>query len=209
MSIIELDTQLLLAINGANGPLMDQVMWYASQALTWVPLYVLLIGVLTYLYKGNKDWRSWLPLLGAILAMSLAVGAADFISSGILKPLVCRPRPTHNEALAGLLHIVNGYTGGPFGFPSSHAANTAAVTVIFALLYSRRTYTRGQSLIGEILTVVCILLYLIPNCWSRMYLGVHYPSDILAGLLIGTLTAWGSFALYNFFAAKFADTRKM
>lgn len=204
MSILELDTELLLAINGANSPLMDQVMWQVSQALTWLPLYVLLIGALAWLYKGNKAFRSWLPFVGAVAALALAVGAADFISSSILKPLIERPRPTHNESLTGLLHIVNNYRGGQFGFPSSHAANTAAVTVGFALLSARKNGSKKAALAAEILTAVCLLIYLIPNCYSRIYLGVHYPSDILAGLIIGTLAAWLSFAAFNAFIRRFS-----
>lgn len=209
MSIQAIDTEWLLWANGHHSPLMDSLMWQASQPLTWLPLYALLIGFLAYAYKGGKTLRSWLPFIAVLMAFAMAAGLADYITSGILKPLVERPRPTHNEALAEMLHIVRGYTGGHYGFPSSHAANTAAVSVLFALLASRKMPSGRAEKWADVLSVICIVGYLIPNCYSRMYLGVHYPLDILAGLLIGTLTAWLSFALFNFCLRKFAGTQKL
>ena len=103
-------------------------------------------------------------------------GLSDFICSGVLKPLVCRLRPTHEPALDPL-HLVYGYTGGRYGFCSSHAANTMAVGMLFSLLYKNNLAT------ASLMAWVAFVSY------SRMYLGVHYPSDIICGLAVGVLWA--------------------
>jgi undecaprenyl-diphosphatase len=107
----------------------------------------------------------------------LAVGAADFISSGILKDLIARPRPTRVPELEGVLHLVNGYRSGQYGFVSSHAANTMACALLFSLIWRKK------------ITTVGMMLWVAANCYSRMYLGVHYPTDILGGLIVGSLVA--------------------
>ena len=112
----------------------------------------------------------------------MAVGLSDFVSSGLIKPWVCRLRPTHEPALAGMVHLVNGYTGGLYGFVSSHAANTMACALLFSLLYRNRYATVG------------LMLWVALNCYSRMYLGVHYPGDIIGGLLVGAVLATLTYA---------------
>ena len=113
-----------------------------------------------------------------IVVIALAVGMADFIASGILKPLVARPRPTRVPDLEGVIHLVNGYRSGKYGFVSSHAANTMACAMLFALVWKR---WRCAAL---------LMLWVGLNSYSRMYLGVHYPTDILCGWLIGAVAAW-------------------
>lgn len=121
-------------------------------------------------------FRSWKVALFIILGFIVAVGLSDILCSGVLKPLVCRLRPSHEPALDPL-HLVDGYTGGSYGFCSSHAANTAAVATLFSLLYRNKIAT------------AVLVLWVALNCYSRMYLGAHYPTDIMVGLLIGTLLA--------------------
>ncbi len=146
-------------------------MWYVSRSSTWIPLYVLLVGLIVWKY------RNWKTVLLILLGFGVAVGLADFTTSGIIKPLVSRLRPTHEPALEGMVHLVNGYTGGLYGFCSSHAANTMACGLLFSLLYKNKYATTG------------LMIWVALNCYSRMYLGVHYPGDILCGLLIGALLA--------------------
>lgn len=191
MNIQAVDTEWLLWVNGHHSPMTDNVMWQASQATTWLPLYVLLLVYLGYIYKGKETWKSWLPFISIVAAFGVAAGLADYISSGILKPLFERPRPSHNEAIASVLHIVNGYRGGAYGFPSSHAANTSAVVLLFALFFGYRSSLMSKNVCIAGRTLICFLAlgYWLPNCYSRMYLGVHYPTDLVAGTLIGCLTA--------------------
>ena len=159
------DFDILLWINGHYAEWLDQVMWVISRANTWIALYVLLVGLIIYRY------RNWKAVLFILIGFGIAVGLSDYLCSGILKPIVCRPRPTHEPALEGMLHIVNGYTGGLYGFCNSHA-----VGLLFSLLYRNKIATAG------------LMTWVALNCYSRMYLGAHYPTDIICGLLIGA--AW-------------------
>ena len=180
--LLHIDTEVLLAINGWHTPWADTLMWIISAKATWIPLYVLLIGLLIWHYrKPAPTAAKWLQKVPAcvvmIVVIALAVGAADFIASGILKDLVARPRPTRVPELEGVLHLVNGYRSGQYGFVSSHAANTMACALLFSLIWRNKIATCG------------LMFWVAANCYSRMYLGVHYPTDIMGGLIVGSLVA--------------------
>ena len=180
--LLHIDTEILLVINGWHALWADQVMWIVSEKTTWIPLYLLLVGLLVWRYRKpamkSVKWLQKVPVCVVMIVMiALAVGAADFIASGILKDLVARPRPTRVPELEGMLHLVNGYRSGQYGFVSSHAANTMACGLLFSLIWRNKIAT------------VCMMLWVAMNCYSRMYLGVHYPSDILGGLMVGVLMA--------------------
>jgi undecaprenyl-diphosphatase len=157
-------------------------MWIISEKTTWIALYGLLIGLLINKYpRASSQAVKWLrkvPVCAVmIVVIVLAVGAADFIASGILKDLVARPRPTRVPELEGVLHLVNNYRSGQYGFVSSHAANTIACGLLFSLIWRKKIATIG------------LMLWVAMNCYSRMHLGVHYPLDIIGGLLVGALMA--------------------
>jgi len=168
--LIHIDQSWLLAINACHAPWADTLMWYISASTTWIPLYILLICLLF--------WRfGWKKALVIVLCVAAAAGLSDWISSGLIKHAVCRLRPTHEPALENMVHIVRDYRGGLYGFVSSHAANTMAVALTFSLFWRKWQAT------------VPLMLWVALNCYSRMYLGVHYPGDILGGLLVGTLVS--------------------
>ena len=186
--LIHIDTEILLAINGWHAPWADTLMWIISAKETWIPLYLLLIGLLVLRYRQPATTRvKWMQKVPAcvlmIIVIGLAVGAADFIASGILKDWVARPRPSRVPELEGVLHLVNGYKSGRYGFVSSHAANTMACGLLFSLIWRKKITTCG------------LMLWVAANCYSRMYLGVHYPLDILGGLIVGALVAWAAFVM--------------
>ncbi|MBR6551008.1 MAG: phosphatase PAP2 family protein [Paludibacteraceae bacterium] len=186
--LLHIDTEVLLVINGWHAPWADTLMWIISAKATWIPLYLLLIGLLVWRYRQpamtSVKWLQRVPAcVVMIVVIGLAVGAADFIASGILKDLVARPRPTRVPELEGVLHLVNGYKSGKFGFVSSHAANTMAVALLFSLIWRNKIATVG------------LMLWVAANCYSRMYLGVHYPTDILGGLLIGAAVAVAAYVV--------------
>ena len=179
MQLIELDKSWLLAINVAHCEWLDGLMWYLSQAWVWIPLYAVLIGLLIWKF----GWKKGLLYTIALVA---AVGLSDWVSSGLIKHWVCRPRPTHEPSLEGMVHIVNGYVGGQYGFVSSHAANTMALAVLFGLIWKKINHQGWW-----------LMIYVAVNCYSRMYLGVHYPGDILGGLVVGTIMALAVYGLLN------------
>lgn len=168
---LNLDSTILLWINGHYSEWADVLMWHVSSAKTWLPLYALLVGAVIYRFP---NWKAVLLILAGF---GIAVGLSDWTCSGLIKPLVCRLRPTHEPALQGMVHIVNGYTGGLYGFCSSHAANTMACGLLFSMLYKNKYATAA------------LMAWVALNCYSRMYLGVHYPGDIIVGLMIGALYA--------------------
>ena len=180
--LIHIDTEILLAINGWHAPWADTLMWIVSKKTTWFALYGLLIGLLINRYhKPSANAVCCLkkvPVCVVMIVMiAIAVGLADFIASGILKDWVARPRPSRVPELEGVLHLVNGYKSGQYGFVSSHAANTMACGLLFSLIWRNKIATVG------------LMLWVAMNCYSRMYLGVHYPLDILGGLMVGVLMA--------------------
>ena len=180
--LIHIDTEILLAINGWHAPWADRLMWIISAKATWIPLYALLIGLLVWRYRKpasrSMKWLQKVPVcVVLIVVIAAAIGLADFIASGILKEWVARPRPTRVPELEGVLHLVKGYRSGRFGFVSSHAANTMACALLFSLIWRNKIATIG------------LMLWVAMNCYSRMYLGVHYPTDILGGLIVGSLVA--------------------
>lgn len=170
------DEKLFLFLNGLHTPKFDILMTWITARNTWIPLYVLLILLI---------WRSfeWKKALIFIVYLLLAVGFADFLSSGLMKPFFERPRPCYSAELQGLIHLI-GNCGGKFGFISSHAANS------FALFGGIYMIFKKKSLVANLLPVWAILV-----SYSRIYVGVHYPADILIGALVGFCL---SFALYIF-----------
>ena len=186
--LLHIDTEILLAINGWHAPWADTLMWIISAKTTWIPLYLLLIGLLVWRYRQPaptpiKLLQKVPACVVMIVVIVLAVGAADFIASGILKDLVARPRPTRVPELEGVLHLVNNYRSGQYGFVSSHASTTMACALLFSLIWRKKIATVG------------LMLWVAMNCYSRMYLGVHYPLDIIGGLLVGALVAVAGYAL--------------
>ncbi len=176
--LIQIDQQWLVAINNWHAEWADRLMWIISGKLTWIPLYALLVGLLF--------WRfGWKKALLILVGFGVAVGLSDYISSGIIKHLVCRLRPTHEPALEGMLHIINGYTGGLYGFVSSHAANTFSCALLFSLIWKNWKATAP------------LMLWVMLNCYSRMYLGVHYPGDILGGLIVGGVMALATYYILH------------
>jgi undecaprenyl-diphosphatase len=174
MAFPQWDTDLFLLLNGLHCPIMDSVMWFISHGLTFIPLYAL---VLFWLCKDAGGRKAVLIVLGAVLCIVLA----DRISSGLIKPAVERLRPTHEPTLTGLVHIVRGYEGGRYGFVSSHATNHFAFAVFSLLLMRRKWYGFGiVGLAGAI-------------SYSRIYLGVHYPLDVLCGGVLGVAIGAGMY----------------
>lgn len=167
-TLLSFDTTLTLILNGSESLWLDHFAMLCTKVWVWVPLYIVLIyNIITC----TKRPTFWYIIAGAVLCVLIS----DQVSSSIVKPLVCRPRPTHEPTIMHLADTVNNYRGGPYGFFSSHAANTMSMAVFMSLIIRRRSAT------------IALLFWSLLNCWTRLYLGVHYVGDILVGLAFGVV----------------------
>jgi undecaprenyl-diphosphatase len=176
--LYKIDITLLLFINGNNSSCLDAIMWFASGRFTWIPLYLVIIGFLIYKYR----WRSIIILL----LIGILILISDKVASGFFKPFFHRLRPSHEPSLTNLLHFVNEYKGGNYGFISSHACNVFSLAFFIKFILKKEYYY----LILIIFSWAALVSY------SRVYLGVHYPSDVLLPIFISMIVAYFISKLY-------------
>lgn len=184
--LIEADKALLLELNGSHSVFWDGFMWVVTSTTTWMPAGAVLLYII---FKNNKIGHAFTILFMIALTITLA----DQIASSICKPYFCRFRPTQDPEIMYLVHTVNGYRGGLYGFISSHAANTFGVAVFISLLFR---YWKA--------TLVMITWAMIPS-YSRIYLGVHYPGDILCGAIEGCLIGAIVYGGYLYLSKRYFD----
>jgi undecaprenyl-diphosphatase len=172
------DSQFFLFLNQIHWDWLDPVMMFITRTESWLPLFIFLI----YLIVRDFRKEAWLVLLGIIITVVLA----DQITSSFMKPFFHRLRPSHEPALQNLIHIVDGYRGGTYGFASGHAANTTGVAFFIFLLFREK-----YRLIWMMFIWAFIMSY------SRIYLGVHYPGDIIVGAGVGAGCAYVAYRLFG------------
>lgn len=165
------DQTLFLFLNGLHCSVFDQLMYWGTKTSAWLPLY----GLLLYLVIRRYRWQTLWILLFAVCMIVFS----DQLSN-IFKAWVVRPRPTHETGLTGV-HTVNGYLGGQFGFYSAHASTNLAIAV-YTIILLGSPFRYFPSL---------ILAWAFFMAYTRIYLGVHYPFDILAGWIAGAFIGWG------------------
>ena len=184
--LIQLDRDIFLFINGLNNVSFDVIMWWVSGKITWWPFYTLLL-----VYFGWK--RGW-QLAPMLLFIVIAITLTDQTSVHLFKNVFQRLRPCHEPALENLVHLVNNKCGGKYGFISSHAANSFGVAILLSLWIGKRWFT------------LLMVSWAVLVGYSRIYLGVHYPGDVLAGGLWGAGCGWLVYRLFNLLIQRLPGT---
>ncbi len=178
----ELDLALLHFFNGSQSAIFDQFILTLTNGLTWIPLY---IALFIMVLKNNESMSQIFIIVGCCaLGVIFSAGLDDLV----IKPLVARPRPTQDLLVKYTIDTALGYRESNFSFFSAHAANTFTVAIYMIFLVRNRAFT------------IAMALWSLFNCYTRLYLGVHYPSDILCGLLfgavVGSVAYWLHLRLY-------------
>lgn len=178
--LLHVDRQLFVWINsGWSNPILDAVLPLWRDRLAWFPAYGLLMSWLCWRFR----WRA-LPFIAALL---VAVATSDLLSSHLIKPWVSRPRPCHEPAVLEALRLLVVCGPSP-GFTSSHAANHFCVALVLGLGL--------RHLASWVLSVA--LLWAASIAVAQVYVGVHYPLDVLVGALVGAAVGWGVSKVYRY-----------
>ena len=167
-----LDTKVFLELNQLHAPFWDYFMSAFSGKVIWVPMY----ATVAYLMFKNLSWKVALSFL---IAIALIIALSDMTCAKVIRPFAERLRPANIEnPISHMAHIVENYRGGAYGFPSCHAANSFAFVTFLAMIIKNR------------LLLAFAFSWAVVNCYSRIYLGVHYTGDIIVGALVGSIIAW-------------------
>lgn len=179
-----IDTQWFLWVNSHHNTVLDWSMWTLSQHWSWAIVIVLAFGLLT-LRREPRQW--WVVLVGIVLCFLLA----DQGSVHLFKDTVCRLRPCHTLENVRMFHT---RCGGQYGFVSSHAANAFAIVTFLVMRYRKHTWA-----------VVLLTLWALATCYSRAYLGKHYPGDLICGAIFGIVIGLIIWSLINMIEKKIAS----
>lgn len=177
--IIAVDQQALMWFNGSESLFLDSLVPLLTSGITWLPLY---IGLFYLVVKNNENMSQIGLVVGASMLCVMLAGGVDDV---FVKPLVGRLRPCNDPMIKSQLTLVSGTLEQSFSFFSAHAANTMSLAMFFCLLVR-------DKLFGTF-----IIAWSLVNCWTRLYLGVHYPSDVMVGLVYGGLVGLGVYALFH------------
>ena len=176
-TLLNIDRYLLLSLNGSDSLFWDGCMLVYTSMAVWAPLALMML----YVLMKNNNIKDFLLLL---LLIALVATLTDQISSGFCKPFFARWRPTNDPMLMYAVDVVNETRGGKYGFTSSHAANSFGIATFIMLLIRNRALS------------VSLMTWAAMNAFTRIYLGVHFPGDILAGTVIGVVVGWAVYRLY-------------
>ncbi len=178
----KIDIEFFFQLNGLHQPWLDQPMHYMTKAIFWLPVYFLI----AYMIIKTYDWKVFLwSLLGIVVIVTLC----DRISVELFKEVFKRYRPSRNVEYGHLVHIVNDYRGGLYSFVSSHATNFFGISS-FVFLLVRKNFKKAAP---------WLIVWAGLISYTRVYLGVHYPSDILVGSLLGAFIGYFTYLLFKRF----------
>jgi undecaprenyl-diphosphatase len=176
-NMLEYERELFFLLNGSDSATMDHFMWLVSNKFVWIPWIICFLIIV--LYRKNR-----LEAALVILAIVLVITVCDQVTSSLIKPMFARFRPTHHPDFMNEVKTVLNYRGGRYGFVSGHAANAFGCAVFLTLLFRNRFFTFS------------ILFFALINAYSRIYLGVHFISDIVGGTVVGIAAGLAIYRLY-------------
>jgi undecaprenyl-diphosphatase len=185
--INQLDTQAFLWLNSFHSETLDSMMLWITGRNSWFPLYAIIIGSIIWSQKRKS--------IEILLMIIFSIIISDQVCSSILKPFIHRFRPCHEPVIQDLVHLV-GNCGGQFGFCSSHAANTFALVTCLILVF-------GKHLVG----IKYLYIWAIIVSYSRIYVGVHYPLDVLSGAGIGVSSSLFCHKIYHYYLLKTSNEK--
>lgn len=175
--LLPLERDLFLALNGSDSLFWDNAMWTYSGLVAWIPMLLFIL----YFSFRNQQLREGMLVLGSIFLVLLL---STLISGSFFKPLFRRFRPSHHPDYKHIVALVNNFRGGDYGFISGHATNSFSIAMFLSLLFRNK------------LVSLSIFLWAIINSYSRIYLGVHFISDIVSGLIMGLIIGWIVYKIY-------------
>lgn len=192
--LLQFDTELFLFFNGLHASWADRAVYLISKGWTWVPLFLIIIYAIFRLYRK----RGWIVL--AVFALTITLSDQ---TCNLVKNSVCRFRPSHTEKIAGEIHLVEKpegglYYGGKYGFPSAHASNTMALAFLVIFFLSE----------GRKWVMAAAIVWSLMMAYTRLYLGVHYPIDILCGFVLGSCYALLMTFVYRKWLSSFVFNKK-
>lgn len=173
------ERNIFLTLNKANTPFWDDIMWTYTGIVTWVPMFFFIV----YITFKNKNLKEGFLIVSFIL---LVILFSQIISASIFKPLFQRFRPSHHPDYKDIVRILHGFRGGDYGFISGHATTSFGLAIFLSLLFRNRILSFS------------LILWASLNSYSRIYLGVHFISDIIAGLIIGSLIGLLVYHMYKY-----------
>lgn len=171
------ERDLFFLLNGSDSTFLDSFMWLYSGKVVWLPLAAFILFVLVY----KKDWRESILIL---LSIVLVITLCDQFASHFCKPVFARYRPTHHPDFMNQVKIVFDYRSGLYGFISSHAANAFGFAMFMSLLLKNKLFT------------CTIFSWSVLSAYTRIYLGVHFISDVVCGMLAGIFLGYVVYKLY-------------
>jgi undecaprenyl-diphosphatase len=181
--LLQWDEYLFFLLNGSDSVFWDRFFILVTKTVTWIPAMLVLLFVVI---RNNKFRTAAIVVVGLVVTIMLS----DRLTSGLIKPWVERMRPSHDPDIMYLVDTVDGYRGGLYGFCSSHAASTFAAALFLSRVVRSSFFT-------------CVLfLWAVLCSYSRIYLGVHYPGDILCGTVCGLLVAALSYSVCSLLTSR-------
>jgi len=175
--LLPFEREVFLALNGSGSAFWDNAMWTYTGLVTWIPMVLFIL----YVAFRNQQLKEGFLVLGAIVLVLLL---SNLLTESFFKPFFQRYRPSHHPDYKGLVKIMNNFRGGDYGFTSGHATNSFGLAFFFSLLFRNRFVT------------ISMMFWAILNSYSRIYLGVHFISDIVAGFIVGTVIGLFVYEIY-------------